>query len=282
MTFVGRILVVIHLVLSVFFMAFAAAVYTTHSNWMKKYTTAQKAADDAKNKLTGVTAEAEAQKTADKLKLQELDAKVKELSGEITNYKQTIATQEAEIKQNRNLLDAEREVARLSTDDAKERTTESMLVRSKSSELYQSRNEVFAELKKAEDRLFAMELQRIQFEEKYNQVLRDNAAYIRFLASKGLTTDPKQMATTTQPPTDVEGIVLDYHKSEKGSNELVEISIGSDDDLRIGHMLTVYGPDGYLGQIRLQKVTPDRSVGLVVKKMKNTTIKRGDNVTTKL
>jgi len=157
-----------------------------------------------------------------------------------------------------------------------------MLQREKSSLLYNSRNEVFANLKQTEDKLFAMELQRQQFEEKHAQLLKDLATFRSFLASKKLPTDPKQMTATAIPPTDVEGVVLEHRKADKGRNEFVEISLGSDDDLRIGHVLTVYSQDKYLGQIRLLEVTPDRSVGLVVKKAKNTTIKRGDNVSTKL
>jgi len=282
MTFVGRMLVVVILALSFLFMGFAAAVYTAQSNWMVKARKADTDLANAKRDLQTVRDEMERARTADKARYDELDNKYKTLEGEINRVQQENTSLNKDNKDVKTILDTEREVARLNSAEAQERISESMLQRGKNSELYLSRNEVFAQLKAAEDRLFAMELQRQQFEEKHNQVLKELAVKNAFLASKGLPTDPKQMTATTIPPTDVEGVVLDYRKAERGQNELVEISLGSDDDLRIGHVLTVYNDDKYLGQIKLLEVTPDRSVGLVVKKAKNTTIRKGDNVSTKL
>lgn len=282
MTFVGRMLVVVILALSFLFMGFAAAVYTAQSNWMVKAKKADTELANAKRDLQSVRDEMERARTADKARFDELDNKYKTLEGEINRVQQENASVNKDNKDVKTILDTEREVARLNSDEAKERISESMLQRGKNSELFQSRNEVFAQLKAAEDKLFAMELQQQQFIEKHNQVLKELAIKNAFLASKDLPTDPKQMTATTIPPTDVEGVVLDYRKAERGKNELVEISLGSDDDLRIGHVLTVYNDDKYLGQIKLLEVTPDRSVGLVVKKAKNTTIKKGDNVSTKL
>jgi len=282
MTFVGRILVVVHLILSVFFMAFAGAVFTAHANWMKKAKDADTASSKLKTELAGVRGEMENQKTADNTKLKELEGQVMNLTGERSGLQQRLGILESENKQVKIEVDAQRVATQLSSGETKDRTSEAMLQRDVNSQLYKSRDEVFAELKTAEDKLFAMELQRQQFEEKYAQLLRDSATMRSFLASKDMPTDPKQMLATSQPPTGVEGVILDYRKAEKGSNEFVEISLGSDDDLRIGHTLTVFNNDKYLGQIRLLEVTPDRSVGLVVKKAKNTTIQRGDNVSTKL
>ncbi len=282
MTFVGRILVVVHLVLSVFFMAFAGAVFTAHANWMKKAKDAQASLSKVQSELATARSEMENLKTANKVKVDELNGQITQLTGDKQGLEQRVTGLEDENKRVKTELDAQRVAAQLSTVETQDRTAESTLQRVKNSELYQSRNDVFAELKAAEDKLFAMDLQRQQFEEKYAQLLRDAGTMRSFLASKGLTTDTKQMLANTQPPADVEGVVLDYRRSEKGGNELVEISLGSDDDLRIGHTLTVYNDDKYLGQIRLLEVTPDRAVGLVVKKAKNTTIKRGDNVSTKL
>lgn len=282
MTFVGRILIVVHLFLSVFFMAFAGAVYTAHVNWMKKATDLQKTVATRDTELRSARDETERVKTTSKAQYDALTDKYNTLDGKVNNLQRDNATLVAENKQVKTAFDSERELAKLNSVEAEDRTTESMQQREKSMELYNSRNDVFSQLKAAEDRLFAMDLQRQQFEEKHAQLLKELAIFRSFLASKGLPTDPKVMTATTIPPTDVEGVVLDYRKAEKGQNELVDISLGSDDDLRVGHVLTVFSDDKYLGQIKLLKVTPDRSVGLVVKKAKNTTIKRGDNVSTKL
>lgn len=282
MTTFGKILVVIHLALSVIFMAFAGAVYTAQKNWMDKAGKAASAQKKAEADYANLQTEAENERKAAKATKDQLDEQVKQLTGEKTDLEKENTIVVADNKQLKTMLDAEKEVARLNSEEANERIKESILQRDKNSQLYQTRNDVIAELKKLEDKVFAMELQRQQFEEKYALLLRENAVMKSFLASKQLPTDPKQMLATTQPPTDVDGVVLKAEKAEKGSNEFVEISIGSDDDLRIGHQLTVYNQDKYLGRIRLIRVTPDKAVGLVIEKAKNTTIQRGDNVTTKL
>lgn len=281
MTFVGRILVVVHLFFSVCFMVFAGAVFTAHNNWMKKAKDADAALAKTKSELASARTEMENLKSADTIKIKELEGQVATLTGTNTGLTQRVEQLEVDSRTAKTELDAQRETAVLNSVEAKDRTTESMLQREKNSLLYNSRNEVFSSLRAAEEKIFAMELQRKQLEEKHSRLLADAATMRSYLASKGLPTDTKQMMANTQPPGDVDGIILDFQKAEKGSNEFVEISLGSDDDLQIGHTLTVYSDDKYLGQIRLLKVEPDRSVGLVIAKQKNTTIKRGDNVTTK-
>lgn len=282
MTTFGKILVVIHLALSVIFMAFAGAVFTANSNWMAKAGKAAAAQKKVEGEYANLQAEADKERSAAKQAQQQLQDSINELTGKLRQQTDENRIINAEYKQLKTALDAEKELALLNSTEADERTKESTLQRDKNSQLYKTRNEVIADLKKLEDKVFAMDLQKQQFEEKHAALLRENATMKSFLASKQLPTDPRQMLTTKQPPTDVDGVVLEARKAEKGSNEFVEISIGSDDDLRIGHELTVYNQDKYLGRIRLTRVTADKAVGLVIEKAKNTTIQRGDNVTTKL
>ena len=76
---------------------------------------------------------------------------------------------------------------------------------------------------------------------------------------------------------------MDYRKKENQNPEMVEISLGSDDGLTVGHTMTLFNNEGrYLGQIRLTLVYADKAVGIVTLKAKNTVIQKGDNVTTKL
>ncbi|MEZ6049715.1 MAG: hypothetical protein R3C11_29860, partial [Planctomycetaceae bacterium] len=75
----------------------------------------------------------------------------------------------------------------------------------------------------------------------------------------------------------------------RNNTVLVEVSIGSDDGLAVGHSMFVYRPqaaDGtpaqYLGKLEVTKVTPDKAVGRLILSTKNGIIARGDNVKTKL
>jgi hypothetical protein len=77
-------------------------------------------------------------------------------------------------------------------------------------------------------------------------------------------------------PPKVEGVVL-----EVSSRDLIEISIGADDGLKIGHSLDVYRDSAYLGRIVIKRTDPDRAVGQMIKELQRGQIKRGDRVTTK-
>jgi chromosome segregation ATPase len=282
MTFMGRVLIVLHLVLSIVFMAFAGAVYTAQANWRDRFQKTEKSLADLQRKQSDLQTELEKEKTAFAAKEKDLRDQVTTLTGEKTSLlgeNTKLATDNKDLK---TMFDAERDVARLNTEEANERMKESTLQREKNSELYASRNEVISDLNQLRDKLFAMELQQEEFDRKHSQLLKDNAAMRAFLASKRLTTDPQQMTAVTQPPTDVQGVILDINKPEKGAEQLVEISAGSDDDLREGHRLTVFRGDKYLGVIQITHVSKDISVGRVIKRMPNTSIKVGDNVSTKL
>src|SRR5205814_1543487 len=138
-----------------------------------------------------------------------------------------------------------------------------------------------AKLTDTSDKLFAMELNLQQISEKHDQALADLKTMKAFLASKELTTDPKQMVALTTPPPPLYGRILDVLKPTKLRGlEYIEISIGRDSGLEVGHVLTVYRGEKYLGRIRLSRVEADKSVGTVVQpKGKNADFRVGDVVT---
>ena len=101
--------------------------------------------------------------------------------------------------------------------------------------------------------------------------------------------DPRVYAAQNDPPPILEGMVINAAENAKGSVDLVEISLGSDDGLVKGHKLFVFRSGlqsdedaKYLGQIELVFVDSDHAVGTVIEKAKSGIIKKGDNVTSKL
>ncbi|MDA1013476.1 MAG: M48 family metalloprotease [Planctomycetota bacterium] len=85
-------------------------------------------------------------------------------------------------------------------------------------------------------------------------------------------------------PPDVRGVVLSVQKQAKES--VAEISIGADDGLKQGHLLSVYRTHPttkqkqFLGRLRLSKIHPDKSVGTIIPNEKVEAVKRGDHVET--
>lgn len=285
MTTVGKILVVLHLVLSILFMAFAGAVFTSQKNWKTLAETKIKELKAASAKQTTQQADFDKEKTDTAKKLADQVDDIRKLTGEKTALGNQVTALDADVKRLNVALDGVRDQAALSTTEADERKKEADLQREKTSVLYQTREELITSLQKASDEKFGLDLQLQQLMEKHERMLADLATMKRFLASKNLETDPKLMQAQVTPPPPLDGLITDYRKDPKGGMEYVEISLGSDEGVNVGHKMTAYSTNGkYLGQVRLTKVFPDKAVGIVVKedRAKNVTIQKGDHVTTKL
>lgn len=264
MTAVGKILVVLHLVLSVMFMAFAGAIFTAQNNWRakEKATAALLAAE--KKKSGDMQTEFDRQMADSKAKMDLLESDAVRLKGANTALDIEVKTLTADNKQLRKEVDQQRDQATLTTAEASERKKESDLQREKNNTLYDSREELAQKLYETEEKRFATEVQLQQTTEKFEQLFANYRTVIQFLASKNMTTDPKEMIATTTPPPPVEGRVLHVLKPDRGSRrELLQISIGRDSGLEIGHRLTVYRGGKYLGTIRLTRVESDTAVGYV-------------------
>jgi chromosome segregation ATPase len=285
MTTVGKVLVVLHLMLSILFMAFAGAVYTAQKNWRTVATTTQATLAKSEQKQKDLLAEMDKERTETKAKLDAQANQITQLTGAKVAADNQVTALDADNKRLNVALDGVRDQSALSTTEADERKKEADLQRERVSVLYKTREELVTGLQKSSDEKFALDLQLQQLLEKHERTLAEVATMKRYLSSKNLTTDPKLMQAQVTPPPPLDGLITDYRKDPKGGMEFVEISLGSDEQMNVGNKLTAYSTEGkFLGQIRLTQVFPDKAVGIVVKeeKAKNVTIKKGDHVTTKL
>jgi len=109
-------------------------------------------------------------------------------------------------------------------------------------------------------------------EERKSQLEKQVANARLLLQQSGLSPDS---ATRDRVPT-IEGDVVAV---AAGS---IEVSLGSDDGLQVGHALEVYREGQYLGRAIVRSVTPDRAVAEIVKAYARGVVQRGDKVTTRL
>jgi hypothetical protein len=66
------------------------------------------------------------------------------------------------------------------------------------------------------------------------------------------------------------------------ADDSIEVTLGGDDGVQMGHFLEVYRNDEYLGRVQVISVKPDRSVGRVIREFKRGDIQPGDRVATRL
>ena len=286
MTFVGKLLVIIQLVLSICFMVLAGAVFTRHMTLMQKANDLQVTVDNGiadYNKL-----EAEKNKI-----IKDLEAVVAQVKNDATDAKAELRLAQNEIENQKILIDTQKTelntqqaLATISGDEAKIRREEALSGRRINEQLNTALNNQNQRVRQLEDELFNREVGAKSLEEKYNTLLSSLATLRKVLVANELDPDPNKYARKLAPPPLVMGRVLDTKQSGRGtSRQLIEVSIGSDDGLTEGNVLYVYRvgeQNKYLGQIKLELVNPDRAVGVVVERAKNGVIEREDYVTTKL
>ena len=287
MSYVGKILVVVQVVMSLLFMAFAGAVYSMHQNWRTKHDAVKTQLDQTQQSLTVAQGELETARAEFNTKETELDQKA--TAAEAKNA--TFATQVATLQSQRNLLEQQREtqtgLAEAKAAEAKFRQEEAQLQRIENKKLQDKLDQIAADNRELRDQLFTKGGEFDELAKQYNSNLRKTAYLERVVASHKLETDPVVVERMQAPPPPVDGIVIKTKRDRTNRVHFVEISVGSDDGLVKNHTMDVVrvpddGDSEWLGRLRVVDVFPDTAVCEVIIPAKNGIIQEGDNVTTKL
>ena len=279
MTFLGKIFVVLIFVMSLVFMSFAVAVFATHKNWM---TVVTDPANGLKKQLTDARSQqSDLENQRAKLETDlanEKAARVRDV-GKLTTAKDEIETQRALLADREATL-IQNTANAVADNTATQNAIEQLRVeidalRTSSDIARKERNDALTASVKAEDQLAQAKGEWDRLKKRNEQLVGQVAVLDNRLREAGVQLD----SGTPR----VEGVVLDSRE-----NGLVEISIGSDDGLAVGHELDVFrfGTDvassKYLGRVRLVRVEPDKSVGQVIPETRKGTIQRDDRVATRL
>src|SRR5262245_26695612 len=291
MQFVGKILVVLQLILSVLFMAFAGVLYSTQMKWRDEalkqkdlVTKVTKEREDARSDKDRVTTEMTA-------KVNAADKKRAEVEGDNTTLKAEVARLKKELADATIAQTTSGEQAQIAGAEAQARNEESGNLRLLLTDMQKARDEDFATRSKLEDQVRSLQLDFDTATKKNRELLARNSLYQQALEVAGISADPSELAGRASPAPRVEGIVEEIKPARRqGASELVEISLGSDQGLKKGHEMTVYRTGlnkpgqrpKFLAKIVIVNTTPDKAVGEVIESTRNGVIQKGDNVTTKL
>lgn len=290
MHFVGKILVVVQLVLSIVFLAFAGVVYSAHMNWRAESDKQTARAVKAEKDLGDTRAEMERQKN-------EFTGKVNvsnQLATQTQAENQTLRVDVARLTKDNNELQVARRTAvdqsMHAGQESQARVEEANNVR-RINEGLTTKRDIEAGMRiKLEDELRSTQLELELAQLKNRQLLAEKSVLQQALEAAGIVADPKQLANRNAPPPAVKGRVVEVKPGRKaGDSELVTVELGSDDGLKKGDEMTVYRPGlengsrpKYLARIVIVHVAADQSVARVVEDSRNGVIKVGDNATTKL
>jgi chromosome segregation ATPase len=287
-SFIGKMMVVLNLVLSLLFMAFAGGVFAIHNTWKQKYDAAMVQFDSEKKRGDSLGLEKD---TAAKAHQEALDAaKTRADAAEATreNNTQQIAVLTQQVNDLQTKVKQATGLVATTTGQADARTAESDLRRIENTKLRQQLDAQTTDNRKMQDTLFAKDIELKELKDRFSSVLNEYGDMRTFLATKGLTFDREAIRKAQEPPPKVTGLITDVKNDKTNRPEFVEISLGSDEGLAVGHKMDVIGsgigarkPD-WLGQIRIVEIGPDWAVGRVEQKAANGTIAKGDNATTQL
>ncbi len=279
MNLVGKIFIVLIFVLSIIFMAFAVAVYAAHTNWR----------DLVKDPDNGLEAKLKNEQVARDQLADELAEKKKELDAETVAKQKELALLETKNE----MLTRERD--RLNKEIAEERNETRKTVAALTAahgNLKTIRDEI-AELNQtlldmAEQRdgalansiaktdianNKAMEMQTLQ--KQATAVSEQLAGTLEVLRKFNLKPEPAVYQDT--PTKGVTGRVTAVL-----AGGYVQISLGTDDGLLVGHRLDAFRNSVYLGKVEVIRTRPDQAVCKVIPEFRKGNIQVNDNVSTGL
>jgi hypothetical protein len=283
MTLLGKIFTVLILIMSIVFMSFSVVVFATHKNWKMLVTNPTPTETYGLGLVHQLKRERETnlnlRRELEDLKTQNAIEKaarrhaIGALETKLTSVQQSLTEKEGQL---RTLQATESESAaalKIAVDTAEKLRVAVDGLRTEVRATQEARDAKFTEVVRLTDQLQgAMGTQRI-LQERAQQMVTQISDMKRVIDAAGVDVN---MDTNAVPPP-LDGIV-----TAVGESNLIEVSLGSDDGLRVGHRIEVFRDNSYLGHAIVLKTDPDRSVAQMDDKTQRGLIKVRDRVATKI
>jgi myosin heavy subunit len=276
MNWLGKVFVVVIVILSLFFMGLAMAVYATHKNWQQVSLDLNKKLTDAKTENSRLVTEhnrrvEELEK--EKTSAEQQAAKLETERTSLVERNATIQTELDGLKQNqRDHIAAFNATQELN----KGLTAEVTGLRQTVKTAQQARDTLFKTALDATEELHRAAGEYNTARERNEQMTKQVAGMTAVMREKGI--DPGTEPGSVVPA--VEGVVSKIER--KAGAQLVEVTIGADDGLKTGNTLEVSRGAKYLGRVQIIETSPDKSVGRVDRNYLQGQIQEGDRVATRI
>ena len=284
MNIIGKIFVFAVFVMSLVFMSFAIALFSTHTNWREEIT---RPADQVQaGKPLGY-----------KLQLDEAKKERETLTAEIAKLTAEVAASEAardqivaKIQTALGEKDKELQALRKAKDTREDEREKAQ------TELAMTRTELEKATKTVEglrDDIRGMQAkvdEQVTRTAKLAGELHEKESFLEIATERKAQLE-KQVANARlllkQHGLAIESMPRDHVPTAGGvvtavADDSIEVTLGGDDGVQMGHFLEVYRNDEYLGRVQVISVKPDRSVGRVIREFKRGDIPPGDRVATRL
>lgn len=273
MNFVGRILIVVTLVMSILFASLSVAVFATHVNWRERAADLEKKVGQLELARTQLQRDIEA--TEEQIAREQAARKfeVAILHTQVDQAQAQLQQSEALLAQEQSAHSTLEESSKVAVNELARLTSEVGDLRTSLRDNRQARDAKHSELVSKIDEVNALQGQKANLEERTMTLSEQVARYKKVADAAGIS----EFDNVENVPPAVDGVVVAV-----GKGDLLEISIGSDDGLKQGHTLDVFRQGTYLGRVVVRKASPDRSVVQIVPEYRKGLIKKGDRVATRI
>lgn len=276
MNLLGKSLVVALFFLSVLFMGLAVTVYATHHNWKEKADAASKLLSDEKARYDALVRKSNALESQLKAEAEAALQQVRKLeteSARLAEDNQQITRRLNELSATQREAIAAVEVTQRNNQQLAEEVTG---LRDSISENIQAKDRSFEVALQATEELQSIRNDLESAIERQRDLVAQTGRMSRVMEAEGI--DPDAPADGVTPK--VDGFVS--RTQRRSGVQLVEISIGDDDGVRVGDTVEVFRDTKYKGRIEILKTAPDRAVGRVDTRFQQGPIQEGDRVATRL
>ena len=272
MTLIGKIFTVLIFIMSLLFMGFSINVYQTHIDLQLQATKADKTANSLKDQIG--TLETEKATVEDSLKREQVARAyaLAALETQVTAIETDLATKEDIVKSTEARANDLADALRIAEETKAQLTTEVAQLRSDINESQQRTDTFFAQILTLTDEVNHLNSLKQQAIERESQLRNQVGRLASVVQSNGLD----EFTDLADKPPTLDGRVIAVR------SDLLQISLGQDDGLRIGHQLDVYRGAVYLGRVQIRETQPSSAVCEIIPKFLKGQIRKDDNVVTNL
>jgi chromosome segregation ATPase len=266
--------------MSIFFAALSIAVYATRTNWRdeivrtsaqvtggqsvgwkERYNKKVEENSNLKTERDALEAQLTAEKTAKIQALSKAEAEIASLNKEFTAAQEELKTKTEALAGSNNALKTAQDNLRNLTEEVGKLRTEIAASQKETDEQIKKAIKLADDLAKASGDL--------DVATERNKQLTIDVGKARILL--------KNFGASIEDPADANHIPVTGIVSAV-SRDKVELSIGTDDGVRIGQELDIYRGDKYVGRVRIIDAKPNNAVASNLNEFQQFPIQRGDNI----
>jgi uncharacterized protein YoxC len=272
MTLIGKIFTILIFIMSLLFLGFSINVYQTHVDLKTAATEAKSTAQSLRNQINFLKTEKgtvenslKREQVARAYALAALETQVTAIEANLSQAKAILQTTEARAKDLAIALRIAEETKQLLTKEVgqlREDINDSQL----------RTDTFFARILTLNDKVNHLNSLKSQAIERESQLRNQVGRLASVVRRNGLD----EFSDTADIPPALDGRVIAVR------SDLLQISLGQDDGLRIGHHLDVYRGAVYLGRVKIRETHPSSAVCEIIPKFLKGQIRKDDNVVTNL